>query len=205
MKKPTLQFQSRNAAQLLQYAGQIHSKMSEHTDLFATPNPALADLETAIGDFRDATTEAAFRDRRAIVLRDQRQAALQAVVYELSKYVDTIAKGDEAVVLAAGFEPNKSQSNRYGRPPQPSNVKAAPDGVGSARILLSVNRWAGAKMYQFEYRRKGADQAWQQVISSKSTCELENLEIFQEYEFRVAYRGTNPTLVYSDVVSSYVV
>jgi len=205
MKKPTLQFQRLNAAQLLQYAEQILGKMQQHPDLFETPTPPLADLEAAIGAFRDATTEAAFRDRRAIVLREQRQTALKALIYELSKYVDSVAGGDEAVVLAAGFVPSKPSTNRNGRAPQPGNLRAVNDFVGSARIQLRVDRWPGARLYQFEHRKKGSDQPWQHVLSSKSTCVLENLDIFEEYEFRVAYRGVDPMLVYSDVVSSYVV
>ncbi len=205
MKKPTLQFQKFNAAQLLQYAEQILGKMTQNADLFESPTPPLADLEAAIGALRDATTEAAFRDRRAIVLRDQRQVALKGLLYELSKYVDSVAAGDEAVVLAAGFIPSKPTGNRAGRPPQPGNLRAINDYVGSSRIQLRVDRWAGARLYQFEYRKKGADQPWQQLLSSKANCVLENLDMFEEYEFRVAYRGVDPTLVYSDVVSSYAV
>ena len=205
MKKPTLQFQKLNAAQLLQYAEQILGKMRQHADVFESPSPSLEDVEAAVVAFRDATTEAAFRDRRAIVLREQRQADLKALIYELSKYVDTVAKGDEAVVLAAGFIPSKPSSNRTGRAPQPGNLRAINDYVGSARIQLRVDRWEGSRLYQFEHRKKGTDQPWQPVLSSKATCILENLDVFEEYEFRVAYRGVDPTLVYSDVVSSYVV
>lgn len=205
MRKPTLRFQKLSAAQSLQYAEQIVGKMQQHPDLFVTPIPSLDDVEAAIAEFRDATTEAAFRDRRAIVLREQRQAELKTLVYELSKYVDTVAAGDEAVVLAAGFVPSKPTTNRAGRAPQPGNLRAINDYVGSARIQLRVDRWGGARLYQFEHRKKGAEHPWQEVMSSKATCVLENLDVFEEYEFRVAYRGVDPELIYSAVVSQYVV
>lgn len=205
MSKPKLRFYELNAAELTQFAEQVLGKMGQATDLFDSPQPSLAELEGALTAFREATTEAAFGDRRAIVLRNQRKAELEGVIYELSKYVDTVAAGDEAVVLAAGFIPQRTSTARLGRAPKPSGLRAQPDYVGSARIEIRVDRWAGARMYQFEYRKKGFDEEWNQVLSSKSTCLLEGLDVFEEYEFRVSYRGVDPAVVYSDVVSSYVI
>lgn len=151
-----------------------------------------------------AVTDAAFRDQRAIVLRDQWRHRLERTIYELSKYVDTIARGDKAVIMAAGFMPSQSNGNRYGRAPRPTNLRIQTGKVGSARIKMRVDRWTGARMYQFEYRMKGMEE-WQQVMSSKASCVIEGLEQFAEYEFRVSYLGRDPSLVYSEVVSSYVV
>src|SRR5690606_34450593 len=137
----------------------------------------LEDLEAALNAFRDATTEAAFRDQRAIVLRNQREDALKFVVQELSKYVDTVARGDEAVLLAAGFIPSKPTTGRFGRSPLPTNFRAIPDYVGSARIQLRVDRWPGARLYQFEHRKKGSDHPWQRTMSSKTSVTLENLDV----------------------------
>ncbi len=205
MGKPKLNFNNLNTASLAQYAEQILGKMTQETTLFATPVPSLETLENALTAYIAATTEAAFRDTRAIEVRKEKRTALEEVIYELSKYVDTVAKGNRGIVLAAGFIPAKTNANRYGVAPKPQNIHAASGRVGSGRIKLRVPAWAGAHMYQFEFRKKDPDTSWQLLISSKSTCAIEGLDVFQEYEFRVAYRGADPTIVYSDVVSCFAV
>lgn len=205
MGKPKLNFNNLNTASLAQYAEQILGKMTQESTLFATPVPSLETLENALTAYIAATTEAAFKDTRAIEVRKEKRAALEEVIYELSKYVDTIAKGNRAVILASGFIPSKPNSTRYGIAPKPENIHAASGRVGSGRIQLRVPAWAGANMYQFEFRKKDANTPWQLLISSKSTCAIEGLDSFQEYEFRVAYRGADPTIVYSDVVSCFAV
>jgi len=205
MGKPKLNFDKLSTASLAQYAEQILGKMTQETELFVTPVPALETLENALTAYIAATTEAAFRDTRAIELRKERRSELEDVIYELSKYVDTIAKGNRSIVLAAGFLPTNASTGRYGRAPKPESPRATPDYVGSGRIQLKVPAWAGARMYQFEFRRKGAETPWQLLISSKSSCAVEGLDIFQEYEFRVAYRGADPAIVYSDTVSCFAI
>lgn len=204
MSKPTLHSDRLSAAELTRYATQIYGKMQDQMALFPTPSPSLTVLEDAIADYRIATTEAAFRDTRAITIRNQSREVLEDILYELSKYVDTVAKGDPGIVLAAGFIPSKSKGSRHGRPPKANSLWVKSDYIGSGRVELRTDPWAGARMYQFELRIKDSGDAWREVLSSKSTCVVTGLESFTEYEFRVAYRGVDPEVIYSDVINSYV-
>lgn len=203
MKKPTLQSGEKSAAKLLQYADNILLKMTENADLFPEPEPTLAELDTAIGGFRDALSEASYRDMRKVEVKNQLQAVLRQVIYGLSLYVDRVAQGNAATILAAGFLPSKD-TTRPGIAPKPTDFRVALPRINSQTAELRVKAWAPARVYQFEYRKVAGDDNWERVLSSKSTCVLEGLEKLQEYEFRVAYIGTDPTVTYSDAIRSYI-
>ena len=203
MKKPTLQSEGKSAAKFLQYADNILLKMTENADLFPEPDPTLAELDTAITSFREALSEAAYHDRRKVALKNQQQAVLKQVIYALSLYVDRTAQGNAATILAAGFLPSKD-AEPAGPGPKPTDFRVTLRQPNSQTVDLRVKAWKRALVYQFEYRKVAGAGDWERVLSSKSTCVLEGLEKLEEYEFRVAYIGTDPTVTYSDAVRSYV-
>lgn len=190
--------------QLMQLAEQIHTKMGQDTTLFPAPVPELAVLQSALAAFRKAATDASSGDRIAIKVRNQKRNELVYVLKELAKYVDTVAKDDDIVVLAAGFDVQKTRSSYRGLVPKAQPPIAEPAEVGSGRISLKTNPWPGARMYQFQYRIKGSGDDWSTQLSTRSFCVVSGLEMFHEYEFRVSYVGLDPTPNYSDISSSYV-
>ena len=204
MNKPTTKSQRLKDDNLMQYVEQIITNMREAVTIFPEPVPGLNTIETALIDFRISATEAAYRDSRAIRLRKDKRTHLEYLISELAKYVDTIAGRDANKVLASGFALPKDAQSYAGPLPKASHLRAEPQEVGSRRIKLKIDRWKGARMYRFEWRKK-AETEWSVQFSTKSTCILEGLEIFQEYEFRATYIGINPEPNYSNVVASYVV
>lgn len=204
MSKLTLKEKEQKDVQLMQTAEQIHSKMTQETTLFPEPIPGLSVLNNALTAFRDSATEAAYRDTRAILIRRQKRKALVYVLKELGKYVDTVANGDDTVILAAGFGIRKSNDSYSGPAPKAPSPIAEPGHIGSGRVALKTNPWAGARMYNFQFRIKGSEAEWNSQLSSKSTCLIEGLETFKEYEFRTTYVGIDPTPNFSDITSSYV-
>jgi len=202
MAKPV--FTSKDATQLLVYAEQIFSKMTENADLFTDPVPDLTTLGESLEAYREAYAEAAFRDKRAVILKAQQGDRLQNVIRRLSHYVEALADGDEAIILAAGFRPSKPGNVSLGRTPKPENLRVEHIRVGSGIIRLRVNSWRPARLYQYEYRKKGTEQ-WSSVMHTKSSLEMKNLDMLEEYEFRVSYIGSDVTLNYSDVVTAWVI
>ena len=205
MKRPTTQSHLLSDDAMMQYVEQIITKMEANEVLFPDPVPALGVVETALAAFRLSATEAAYRDTRAVKIRKAKRKALVYQLRELSKYVDTVAQKDDTIILAAGFVPSKDPESYAGFIPKATRLIAKTQEVGSSRIKLKVDRWQGARMYQFEFRKKGAETVWSVQLCSKSTCLLEDLDQFEEYEFRVTYIGINPKPNYSDIVLSYVV
>lgn len=190
--------------QLMQLAEQIHTKMGQDSALFPEPMPELSVLQSALVAFRNAATEAAYRDKRAVMIRNQKRQELVYVLKELAKYVDTVAKDNDIVVLAAGFDIRKGSTSYSGLVPKAQRPVAEPSDIGSGRISLRTEPWAGARMYQYQFRVKGSEDGWSTQLSTKSTCAVEGLEAFREYEFRVSFMGIDPRLNYSDVTSSFV-
>lgn len=204
MNKPTTKSQRLKDDNLMQYVEQILTNMREAVAIFPEPLPGLNTIETALIDFRMSATEAAYRDSRAVRLRNDKRAHLEYLISELAKYVDTIAGRDANKVLASGFALPKDAQSYAGPLPKASHLRAEPQEVGSRRIKLKIDRWKGARIYRFEWRKKGETE-WSVQFSTKSTCILEGLEMFQEYEFRATYIGIDPEPNYSNVVASYVV
>src|SRR5690606_3728024 len=150
-----------------------------------------------------ALSAAAFRDMRNVELKNQRHAELKRVVYGLSLYVDHVAQGNAAIILAAGFLPSKD-STRIGPPPTPTNFRVNLLHPNSQIVELHVEAWEPIRVYQVESRKVGHTGDWQRMLCSKSVCVLEGLEMLKEYEFRVAYIGTDPPITYSDTIRSHV-
>jgi len=202
MTKPI--FTSKNAAELLRYGEQIFLKMTENAELFPEPTPALTVLESCLEAYREAYAEAAFLDKRAVILKKQQGEELQEVIYRLSHYVDSVANGDPAIILAAGYEVSQPTTNRAGRTPKAENLRVTHLQVGTGVLQLKVQPWKYARLYRFEYRKVGSEN-WEGLLNSNSVLQISGLDLLQEYEFRVSYIGTDTTLNFSDVTTAIVV
>ncbi|MFB2120752.1 fibronectin type III domain-containing protein [Parapedobacter sp. 2B3] len=202
MAKPI--FTSKDAAGLLRYAEHIFLKMTENADLFPAPIPDLTALESSITAYRDAFAEATFRDKRAVILKKQRGQELQEAVYRLSHYVDAVAQGDPATILAAGYDVGQPSTNRVGHTPKAENLRVEHVQVGTGILLLKVKPWKPARLYRYEYRKAGSE-SWDGLLYSKSTLQLSGLDMLQEYEFRVSYISRDTTLNFSDITKAIVV
>lgn len=200
MAKPTLSSKTGTEAKLLQYAETVLAKTTENASIFPEPQPSLDDLTAAIDQFRSSMTEASFRDMRQVVLKNQHATALKEVLYNLSLYVETVAQGDPAIVLAAGFIPSKELRGQVGSSPKPHDLRAVVRDTGTESVHVRVNAWKYARYYQFEYRKIGPDEPWTRILSTRSKIHVTGLEYLKEYEFRVTYLGPDPALNYSDIV-----
>lgn len=202
MTKPN--FRSKNATELLRYAEQIFKKMTENADMFIDPVPDLETLENSLTVYRAAFAEASFRDQRAVLLKGQAGKDLQEIIYRLSHYVDAVAQGDPSIIVAAGYRPSESSTNRIERTPKAENLRVSHVQVGSGILRVRVTPWTPARLYRYEYRKKGMEE-WTGILHSNSTLELRGLEKLQEYEFRVSYIGRDIELNFSDTVTALIV
>lgn len=205
MAKPVLSSKTETAAKLLQYAENILAKVNENATLFVDPVPPLADIEASLQAFRTGLTESSFRDMRQVELKNQQAVHLKALLYDFSLYVETIAQGNPATIMAAGFTPSKGNRPSVTEHPKPTDFRVEIRQMGLMTVNLRVKPWKAARFYQFEYRKAGSLNDWTRVLSSKSKVAIAELEHLQEYEFRVTYLATDPVHNYSDTVRCYVV
>ncbi len=166
---------------------------------FPTPQPPLADVQTALDEFEAAMLAAANRDHIKIELKNLKREALLAQLNRLAQYVQVSSDGGMEKMLSSGFDLSKTRGP-VGPLPKPSGFKVS--AIGTGTMKLSLNAIDGADNYQYEYRKADSEN-WQMQILSKSRVSISGLESGMEYLFRVTALGSNPTRVYSDVLRSF--
>ena len=143
-------------------------------------------------------------NKATTVLKNQKRDELTGLLNQLALYVQMTAPGDEAALLSSGFDLAKPRQP-IGILPKPETFRVEPAAMRGC-LKVSVNKIKGANSYLFEYTTAPAtpDSVWTDVVSSKTTVLIDNLTSGRQYVFRVAGIGADPTRVYSDEVSSFV-
>lgn len=172
----------------------------EGNDHYPEPLPPLALLKDQLATYRSARAAAANRDTYLVEIRKQARKTLEESLRLLAYYVQQQAGSDRAILLTSGFNLTKE---REAAGPRPKPELFRIEHLAPGRVKLKVKAGSLVSSYAFEYRKKGAE-AWEKLLSTKSSVVLDGLESGQCYEFRVAYVGSHPSRIYSDVISSYV-
>jgi hypothetical protein len=167
---------------------------------FATPDPALAVVSTALTEYRTALVAAATGAHEAVAIKTQKREALEALLRDLGLYVEKICKGDVAKILSSGYKASK-EGSPIGPLPKPTGFEVMPKGKGE--ILLKCKAIKGARAYQFEHTLANAID-WIITTETKSKLLLTGLNSGQEYTFRVVPVGSSDIREYSDEISSFV-
>ena len=184
-----------------QVAENVLVKMTDN-DLFPNPVPELSVLETDLTNYRAAVADAVRGGKHATTVRDQQRAQLESTLRSLALSVQQVAMGDPAIILAAGFDHNKTRTPR-GRCPQPIDFVAQSGPLGSGSVMLKMKRHPWARSFRFGYRLAGSDAAWTEVVSHTSQTVITGLRQFAEYEFRGAYIDNQPNSpIYSEKVTA---
>lgn len=202
MAKPLLNFKKMSEANFCGLALGVITAMQENEAMFPNCDPSVAHLENTYRRLCQAIADATHRDMLKVELKNQLLAQMKAELHLLCLYVSKISKGERGIILNSGFDCSKVPS-AVGVAAQARNLRVTPliNNPGSAKFKINV--WEKAKAYLFEYRKVG-DPLWTKVFSSKSTYVCTGLESFVAYEVRAAYIVSDPTLVYSDIVTFHV-
>ncbi len=187
-------------ARLLQKAQMILQSMTGNA-YFPTPTPDLATVGNAISAYAEAL--ASQKSVANTAIKKQARVTLIAILNQLALYVSMNGNNDETILLSSGFSLRK-QRTPVGVLPKPANFKAEPAYNGAVR--LSNDKISGADGYTYSYTPAPVTEAsiWTIINSTKAKLVISNLTSGTQYAFRVAGIGANPTIVYSDVVTSYV-
>src|SRR5690606_41852334 len=90
-------------------------KSQENASLFPDAAEKVTLLESALADYMEARTEASFRAMRQVGIKNQQAVMVRQALYDLSLHVESVAKGDPNILLAAGFIPSKNHTSKIGR------------------------------------------------------------------------------------------
>ena len=185
---------------LLQKAQMILQCMTGNVN-FPTPAPDLETLGNAINAYAQVLANPLSKANTA--LKNQLRAALIALLNQLALYVQMNGNNDETILLSSGYSLGKTKQP-VGVLPKASNFKAVP--LHNCMIKLSNQKIDGADSYSYEYTPAPVidNTVWTIVNSTKARTIISNLTSGSCYAFRVAGIGANPTIIYSNVVTSYV-
>jgi hypothetical protein len=87
---------------------------------YPSPSPALAAITTATNDFATAIANAANGGTDLTVIKNQKRAALGALIRQLASYVHVACNGDLATLLTSGFPIQKPTRTPVGVLPAPA-------------------------------------------------------------------------------------
>ena len=171
---------------------------------FPAPTPTLADLQTAITAYSNALAKAMDGSKQDTVLKNQARVTLEELLHNLGMYVQMNSHNDPAIMLSSGFDVSKA--------PAPIGVLPKPDGFGvtvnesKGCMDVYLNAINGAKSYQYEFTDAPvtATSVWHVQTDTGTYTTIANLQSGKEYAFRVAGVGSDPSRVYSDVITSFV-
>jgi len=138
-------------AAVITYAQSIIAAMTGNTR-FPSPLPTIAVISAAIATLQQTESAALARTKGAVTARNDKKAALVALLQQLRTYVQTVADADPensaAIIQSAGFAVKKS-------PVRKPRVFDAVQGAVSGTVKL-VTRSAGPRSaYDWQYSTDG--------------------------------------------------
>jgi hypothetical protein len=163
----------------------------------------MATIQTAIDNYTLSIDQAINGDRLAISRKNARRKELINLMHQLSYYVLFTAFGDKDIAIQSGFDVARDREAVYIE--NPKNFKIV-NGGNQGTLILSVKAVKGAKSYLYQYTTDENlnDDSWQTI--TRSTCKgyIKGLKSGTKYYCRIGVVGTGDQLMYSNVVSSYV-
>lgn len=164
---------------------------------FTRPNPTLAVVTAAADALETAFNDAADGGKTKTAVMYNKEAALDALMAQLSAYVQEASAGDALVILSSGMEVRATKT-----PPQdlpaPQNL-AAETGDNEGSINLSWEPVKKAKAYLMQTSPDGAT-AWQNlnITSTKASVVITGLASGTKTWFRVCAIGAKGNSPWSD-------
>ncbi|MGB4776389.1 MAG: fibronectin type III domain-containing protein [Daejeonella sp.] len=197
----TISFKNSSDQDFLVDAGQIKFSMTGNAN-FPDPNPSLDEIQEGIDEY-SAALDNMGNGTGATLIKEEKRAKLEKKLKKLGLYVESAADGNAVIAESSGFK-LRDKGSPVGVLAK-AYLKVVP-GPAKGSLHLSVDKVRGAKMYQFEYKLSSdtSNDSWKIVVNSQTSVVISNLVSGEEYVFRVAGLGTNPTRVYSDEVKSFV-
>ena len=184
-------------------ANYIVDKMTGNS-FFATPVPSLKDVTDANNAYIAALGKVEYGSKEDTVIKNNLRAALIALLKQLADYVQSTSNGDEANILSSGFDVNKKPS-LIGQLDKPEGFTVKP-GENKGSVVLNCNVVQYANFYEFEFMELPAtvNSMWIQKTGTKRKMQIDGLTSGKQYTFRVAAAGSDPSRIWSEEVSSYV-
>ncbi len=172
---------------------------------YPTPVPALTAVQTATDNFTTALANMGDGGKQTTLIKNQARQTLEQLLNQLALYVQMQGGSNAITLQSSGYDLQKGHTTPVGILSKPGNVKIVPGPVPGS-VKVSFDAIYGANTYLFQYAETPVTDAtvWEDLYDGKCTKIISELTSGKQYAFTVAGIGTDPTIVYSDVITSFV-
>ena len=200
MAKVNLNLRNYSLPDKMQYAAQIIKAMTGNAN-FATPDPKLGDVQTAVNNLQTTYTEANNLRQLSYAKtaeQNQQEKNVDMLLTALGNYVENASKGDEAIIKSAGID-TRAKAAPVGIPAMPLNLSAA-EGDKNGQIKLKWKSVKGSRSYIVRRSTDVADDAkWlQEQVVTKAAAISTGLSSGTQYWYQVAAVGAAGQGAWSD-------
>lgn len=169
--KPSIQFLNNDSdAKLITNTKSILIAMTDNPS-YLQPEPTLPVVQTALDGLVVSVADAANGGVVLTALKNDRRAALVALLRQLASYVQVACKGDLTVLLTSNFPIQKPQRSPIGVLPAP-NIIAVTLGSRSGELNANASPITGAAIYNW---RLSAANAPTVVVQTAQTTAASNV------------------------------
>jgi len=188
MPKVKLNFRNLSVPEKIARAQQIVAALTGNSN-FTTPHPTLAEVTAAASALETASNAAQaarLEARRRTAARGVKEDDLTQLITQLGGYVESVAGGDEAMIMSAGLEMRSAAAADSSAPTAPETLTAT-TGNHEGEIELSWDAVRNARSYVVERTTDPQTGPWTQAgVSPRSSLIVEGLDSGKRYYFRVA-------------------
>ena len=172
---------------------------------FPNATPSEAELQETITGYNASLVKAEKGSAEDRVIKNSWRAKLESQMKELSLYVQIASKGDGVIISSSGLDVNR-KPGAVGSLPKPENV-IIKMGDNKGSVWVSCEAITSASFYEFEYAEVTPDGTlnWIHKTSTRHKILIEGLTSGKQYAFRIAGAASDPSRVWSDQISTFVI
>jgi hypothetical protein len=172
---------------------------------FETPTPPLAEVKATIVSYNASLAKAEKGSQDDRLIKNSWRTKLESQLQDLGLYVQLISKGDSLIISSSGFYVNRKPS-AVGPLAKPENV-IIKMGNNAGSVWISCDTITSAVFYEFDYAEVTPDGTlnWIHKTCTKRKLLIEGLTGGKQYTFRVAGAGSDPSRIWSDKITTYVI
>jgi len=187
---------------IMDLGARVISGLSNNTDVYASPSPTVAELQTRYDALATKANTALNGTHTDIVARNEEAAKLYNLLKDEVLYVNKIAINNEAVLLRSGFDTNKEVS----KPSIPVKViiKNITAGSEEHSAKIAIENVSNARNYRIQTNNVSSTSTdWILTNFATSSFQLYVSELTrgQEIWIRVSAGNTSGWGEWSDPVS----
>lgn len=190
-------------AELSVKASEVTTSMTGNP-YFSSPEPALDIIQGDANAFNIALDNSKNGSHEAVALKNVARSKLETSLHKLALWLNFKAEGDYVKLVTTGFELTRN-SEPVGPLDVPDWLKVKP-GKQSGYIELECSIVKNARHYVFSYRLTSdeSNNGWINTDSSSRKLLLTGLSSGEQYTFRAAGAGSDPSRNWGSEITSYV-